>query len=629
MSIIAQSCAMGSLLVIFYVIITNKRLHMAEDKLFLAFLGNNAIELILDIVTVRFIRDNPNSMASNIICRFYLLTLIMAGILLYLYTESAIYAQTNVYGYEYVKKNSTRSKIYAGVVLSSAVLMLILAPGNAFSNYNGRTIYGPAPMFTYLYMFVLMASTWSLLIRFRAVITKKFRNIIIFCIIIWLSAALVQLNNPTFLIVSYAVTLGVLIMFLELENPKMLIDITTGLFNKEALLIYERFLKKKGTKYNMIVVHIPDDQFSADERKVIKKDIVDRLNSNSAGYGFKNKDNEYVFLFNDDDKNRPTATEAMTEGIESFVDKHDAASKLAFSIVTDAEEKDFTKIDESLINCSPGIVKTISNEEYQKMCEVEVIKQMILDAIEENRVVIHLQPIYSNKLKKFTAAEVLTRIIDRDGNIIQPGMFIGVAEDTGLIYKLEEVIMDKTFDFLNRVDIKDLGLEYVEVNLSIKSGENKSFVNRYNALVDKYNVPAHYVNLEITETAILSQKQHLLENMNALISKGVSFSLDDFGSGESNLNYVIDMPIEFLKFDMNITRAFFVNDKASIVMKSAINMAHELGLKTVAEGVETEDMLKQMQEIGIDYIQGYYFSQALPIEQFITFIKKHNNIKEE
>jgi len=180
MSIIAQSCAMGSLLVIFYVIITNKRLHMAEDKLFLAFLGNNAIELILDIVTVRFIRDNPNSMASNIICRFYLLTLIMAGILLYLYTESAIYAQTNVYGYEYVKKNSTRSKIYAGVVLSSAVLMLILAPGNAFSNYNGRTIYGPAPMFTYLYMFVLMASTWSLLIRFRAVITKKFRNIIIF-----------------------------------------------------------------------------------------------------------------------------------------------------------------------------------------------------------------------------------------------------------------------------------------------------------------------------------------------------------------------------------------------------------------------------------------------------------------
>jgi len=186
--------------------------------------------------------------------------------------------------------------------------------------------------------------------------------------------------------------------------------------------------------------------------------------------------------------------------------------------------------------------------------------------------------------------------------------------------------MDKTFEFLNQTDIKSLGLEYIEINLSIKNGENKSFVGRYDELADKYNVPTDCVNLEITETAVLSQKQHLLENMNALISRGVSFSLDDFGSGESNLNYVIDMPIEFLKFDMNITRAFFLNDKASIVMKAAVNMAHDLGLKTVAEGVETEDMLKQMQNIGVDYIQGFYFSKALPINEFIEFVREQNGI---
>jgi len=621
-NIMTQGCAFVMLFVIIYATISNKRLNMDKHHLFFLFLVNNMLGLILDVVSIHLIQSNPESMLTEIVCRLYLLTLVTMCVLLFSYTGYTIFAINDKNTELCNEKNTKIVKWYVKIITISAICVITIVPLYIHNENNEIYSYGPAPYATYAYAFVFIISTIYLLIRYKDITTKKYRNVIIFWITIWIIAALIQLCFPRLLIVSYAATLGILVMFLELENPKMLIDSETGLFNKDALNMYARFLKKKGIRYNMIIVHMANEELDAASQAILNKKVTDRMNASKDGYGFRDSDDDLVFLVEDTEN----LAEKVTNEIKKTLESNKPASKIAYTIIKDAGEKEYEKYSDEMTNKVPGIIKTVSNEEYEQLCKIETTKQMITDAIAENRVVIYLQPIWSNKRKKFTAAEVLTRIVDRNGNIIPPGSFIGVAESTGLIYELEEVIMDKTFEFLNQTDIKSLGLEYIEINLSIKNGENKSFVGRYDELADKYNVPTDCVNLEITETAVLSQKQHLLENMNALISRGVSFSLDDFGSGESNLNYVIDMPIEFLKFDMNITRAFFLNDKASIVMKAAVNMAHDLGLKTVAEGVETEDMLKQMQNIGVDYIQGFYFSKALPINEFIEFVREQNGI---
>ena len=107
---------------------------------------------------------------------------------------------------------------------------------------------------------------------------------------------------------------------------------------------------------------------------------------------------------------------------------------------------------------------------------------------------------------------------------------------------------------------------------------------------------------------------------------GAHFSLDDFGTGQSNLNYIIDMPVNIVKFDRELSNAYFNSGKAKYVMDAAIQMIHGMKLEIVSEGIETAEQYKIMEDLGINYIQGYYFSKPLPKNEFLEFIKEQNMV---
>ena len=110
--------------------------------------------------------------------------------------------------------------------------------------------------------------------------------------------------------------------------------------------------------------------------------------------------------------------------------------------------------------------------------------------------------------------------------------------------------------------------------------------------------------------------------MNILLDYGVSFSLDDFGTGQSNLNYIVDMPVSIVKFDRSMTQAYFENDKARY---AAMHMIHGMKLEIVSEGIETKEAFETMERLNIGYIQGYYFSKPLPQKEYLEFLKAHQN----
>ena len=115
----------------------------------------------------------------------------------------------------------------------------------------------------------------------------------------------------------------------------------------------------------------------------------------------------------------------------------------------------------------------------------------------------------------------------------------------------------------------------------------------------------------------------MLTNMNEMISNGFEFALDDFGKGASNLMYAIEMPIKVIKIDMELTKLFMTDEKAKSVVNAIITMAHDMNLKVVSEGVETEEEVKIITKAGIDFIQGFYFSKPLPKDEYIKFLKEH------
>ncbi len=168
-----------------------------------------------------------------------------------------------------------------------------------------------------------------------------------------------------------------------------------------------------------------------------------------------------------------------------------------------------------------------------------------------------------------------------------------------------------------RKNIAQYGIEYIEINLSVKQCESPDFADKYIGIMEKYGGNPSLINLEVTETASLGQKEILINNMQKLIEYGVTFSLDDFGNGQSNLNYIVDMPVKIVKFDRDMTKAYFEKEKGRFVMNATIQMLHEMGLEMVSEGVETKEMLEGMEQVGVQYIQGYYFSKPIPEDKFI------------
>lgn len=159
------------------------------------------------------------------------------------------------------------------------------------------------------------------------------------------------------------------------------------------------------------------------------------------------------------------------------------------------------------------------------------MEQLIINAIENDWVEVYYQPIYSTEERRFTAAEALMRIKDENGKIIPPGIFIDVAENNGMILRLGEMVFEKVCRFIRENQIRQYGLQYIEVNLSVIQCAYEQLADDYIRIMEENSLSPDLINLEITESASVSAKKSLLENMQSLMSYGVRFSLDDFGTG--------------------------------------------------------------------------------------------------
>ncbi len=185
-------------------------------------------------------------------------------------------------------------------------------------------------------------------------------------------------------------------------------------------------------------------------------------------------------------------------------------------------------------------------------------------------------------------------------------------------------LVEKVCRMIKERNIQQYGLHYLEINLSVVQCAYEQLAEEFIHIMEKYEISTEQINLEITESVSLDAKSVLLNNMEKLMAYGVRFSLDDFGTGQSNLNYIVDMPVDIVKFDKDMTTAYFESPKAKYVMDNAISMIHGMNLEIVSEGIETKEQYHTMKELGISYIQGYYFSKPLAEDDFWNFICERN-----
>jgi EAL domain-containing protein (putative c-di-GMP-specific phosphodiesterase class I) len=251
------------------------------------------------------------------------------------------------------------------------------------------------------------------------------------------------------------------------------------------------------------------------------------------------------------------------------------------------------------------------------------IEQIFDRALKNHNIKMFYQPILDVQSGRFRSAEALARIIDPEYGLISPAVFIPAAETEGYIIPIGDAVLDQVFRFVSEHDLDALGLSYVEINLSVAQCMERSLPEKISALQKKYGVDPGKINLEITETNFEHISEIMFENVNELIRMGYSFALDDYGTGYSSIQRVNHLPLKIIKIDKSmLEEASSTNGR--IVLEHTVRMMQAIGKQLVAEGAETQDEVDILKNMNCDYIQGFYFSQPLPEDAFLRFMKEQN-----
>lgn len=247
------------------------------------------------------------------------------------------------------------------------------------------------------------------------------------------------------------------------------------------------------------------------------------------------------------------------------------------------------------------------------------LNRIIDKAIVDRSFMVYYQPIYSTAEKRFVSAEALIRLKDEKHGFIRPDIFIVAAERSGAIHKIGEFVLEEVSRFIAGDEYKKLGLEYIEVNLSTVQCMSPDLSGKILKITDKFGISPDKINLEITETAEDYARNITAENIEKLHKAGFTFSLDDYGTGYSNIDRIASLPLAIVKLDKSFVD-FESDSRIWTVICNTVKMLRALDIHIVVEGIETKDVLDKFTELGCDYIQGYYFSKPLPQDEFVRFI---------
>ena len=226
-------------------------------------------------------------------------------------------------------------------------------------------------------------------------------------------------------------------------------------------------------------------------------------------------------------------------------------------------------------------------------------------ALTENRIIPYFQSITNNKTGKIDKVESLVRLIDKDNNAILPAFFLDAARSTRQYTSLTKVMIDKTFQSVVDLDIS------ISINLSVEDIRDDKTIKYFKAKLDEYNV-AEKVIVELTETEGIENYAEVSEFIHDIKKLGCRVAVDDFGTGYSNFTHLIHLNVDYLKIDGSIIQNILKDKNAEIVAKTLVDFAEQLNIETIAEYVDSKEILNKVTEIGINYSQGNFLSKPQP-----------------
>ena len=353
-----------------------------------------------------------------------------------------------------------------------------------------------------------------------------------------------------------------------------------------------------------------------------------KYNNGNVAYGF----NRGIFLLYttaEEEKKIPELIQVISANIYRIVKEKNLKVYVQpfYGIKELAGEENITSaIEDAFIarNVAENSFETYSyfNPSLKKESSREDIDE-IEEALRNNEFIIYYQPKYSLKEKKFISSEALARWNSPKHGLLSPAMFISKAESAGLISLIDNYIFELSLKNLSEQIKRGRRVIPVSVNFSIYEFYSQGFIEHVTSLLEKYNVPAKYVEIEITETTSQANQFLSISIIKKLKDMGIRVLMDDFGVGFSGIDNLRRIPFDAIKIDKTFADLIVEDEKTRAIVKMLTELGHTSGIEVIIEGVDSQEQVDILRRMKIDTIQGFYYSKPMPLEDYDNFLKEN------
>ena len=511
---------------------------------------------------------------------------------------------------------------------------------------EGRYVIEYGQFIPYFISTIFLVCALVALIKELKVLPKiKFLTMFTFLVLVGVSD-IVEFFHPTVNMTSFALSIALVIIYMNIQKPESFIDNVTECFNQSAFVIIAD-KEMKQNKVFCIGVAIEDISFlstmlSMKTVNLLLRDIAKNLKACAKDLElFYLNQGRFCFVGKAPEAENP---EEEIIVISKMIDKITEKIGALFKESWKKEGFDFT-LFARIVTFLPDDIKTadevidvidtlIESNQYRSNYPISskkidsgnkkrffMLDSIIKNSLKKDLLSVYYQPIYSCAKQRITGAEALVRMKDEKGNFISPEDFIPVAEKNGCIYRIGEFVFDSVCRTMKKIDPDSYGIEKIDVNLSVMQCMQRNMAESLLYIAQSYKVDLKHINFEITETAAADYPEVLKQNMLKFDEAGIELSLDDYGSGYANMNYMISLPFKMIKIDKGIVWAAFSSSKVKMALRATITMIKSLGMTVLAEGVETEEQKIWLEENGCDFLQGYYFSRPITQEDYVELLE--------
>ncbi len=503
--------------------------------------------------------------------------------------------------------------------------------------------YGPDLTFTrnwamyVLYVvaaFYILYGAYVLFSRWRALTAVKRRAIAYFFIMVCFGVV-IQLIAPAIRLELFAESIAILGVVLFVESEGEMIDSETGVYNRNALKAnIDTFLSARNPTYVVVVRVTNADAFtriagSAQARQYMVSVVASHIKSIVPWYRvYRTAPAQYVLF--DSTINEQEANEIAQKVFERFEhswDYHGVNINLR-AVVSIARIPDDLSTSNDVFyfidSPAPAIdgKKVLQRSDLGYLLRQAEVERAVQRGLAESNYEVYYQPILDAN-GAVAGAEALMRLHDSVLGDIPPYEFIAVAERIGFIENIGDFALREVCAFLASGVPERLGLDRISVNLSVIQCMKSELPVRIRQVVEEHRVDPKAVCFEITESVAAENYEFLGRTIRQIREDGHRFAMDDYGTGYSNMHSLLTLDFDTVKIDKGVLWDAEKSDTGMTVLENSIGLLRNIDRLVLVEGVETDSQLKMLQNLGVDYFQGFHFSQPLPKDEFVAYVERH------